>query len=366
MRFLPRKSMTDEHHILLECLNDAASDKVHPPVGLAKEMVETVASSGNGAAITVMITSLLKKCTDPAQDVRLHHTDIQGGYSGRDLDAKTVTPFLESNGFSADRRSGWSDRSFDWKAPYGFEYLGDIGGGGVREVFLSLLGYVEGGRANSRDLLAYALNVLVDLREIEKARLNKPVGLTAKDAAKVLEKHFKCGGQARIRLPTLAVHAAYAEAAANGAWGNASVSEPAVRGTGTGASGHVKAFDPDTGFVFESIEILHGKSITPAMVRRAGSDAEDRPANKYRFLAATPAGDMEAATRAAERAGTNDCQIIVSSALDGIKWILSLLDDMDGFIERYVGLVEDDDKIKYVHKRAWNEAVRATVKMGLA
>ena len=185
--FFPAKMM-DERRILLKCLNDAVSGRGHAPPDLAREMVETVASSGNGAAITIMITSLLKKCADPRQDVRRHRADIPGGYSGRDLDAKTVTPFLESNGFSADRRSGWSDRSFDWKAPYGFAYPGNIGGGGVREAFLSLLGYVEGGRANSRDLLVYALKVLVDLREIEKARLNKPVGLTAKDAAKVLEK----------------------------------------------------------------------------------------------------------------------------------------------------------------------------------
>lgn len=354
----------DDRHILLNCLNDAASGRGHAPPGLAKEMVETVASSGNGAAVTVMITSLLKKCADPRQDVRRHHADIPGGYSGRDLDAKTFTPFLESNGFSADRRSGWSDRSFDWKAPYGFEYPGNIGGGGVREAFLSLLGYVEGGRTNSRDLLVYALKVLVDLREIEKARLNRPVGLMAKDAAKVLEKHFKCGGQARIRLPTLAVHAAYSEAAANGAWGNALVSEPAVRGTRTGASGHVKVFDPDTGFVFESIEILHGKSITPAMVRRIREDAKAHPANKYRFLIATPAGDMEAATRAAEHASTNDCRVIVSGVLDCVKWALSLLDDMDGFVEMYARLIEDDYRIKYVHKMAWNEAVRAAVKTG--
>ena len=232
---------------------------------------------------------------------------------------------------------------------------------------MSLLDYVENGEADPRDVLTHALKALVDLREIGKVRLDRPAaGLTADDAVKVLEKHFKCGGQARIRLPTLAVHAVYSEAAANGAWGNASVSEPAVRGTGTGASGHVKVFDPDTRFVFESIEILHGKSITPAIVRRIREDAKAHPANKYRFLAATPAGDMESATRAAGRASTNDCRVIVSGAPDCIKWALSLLDGMDGFVERYVGLVEDDDRIKYVHKMAWNEAVRATVKTGFA
>ena len=354
--------MMDERHILLKCLNMAASGSGHAPHKLAREMIETVASSGNGAAVTVMITSLLKKCADPRQDVRLHRTDIPGGYSGRDLDAGTVTPFMESHGFSADRRSGWSDRSFDWKAPYGFEYPGDMGRGGVREAFLSLLGHVEDGKANPRDLLVYALKVLVDLREIGKASLDKPVGLTAKDVARILEKHFKCGGQARIRLPTLAVHAAYREAAENGAWGGASVSDPVVRGTGTGASGHVKAFDPDTGFVFESVEIRNGKSITPAVVRGMRNNPEAPAVNKYRLLATTPASDMGAAMLEAERIRPeHGYQVIVSSVLDGIKWTLSLLDDMDGFVKRYAGLVEDDHAIKYAHKMEWNNAVRTTV-----
>ena len=352
----------DERHILLKCLNDAVSGRGHAPHKLAKEMVETVASSGNGTAIMVILTSLLKKCADPKQDVRRHRVDILGGYSGRDLDAGTVTPFLESNGFSADRKSGWSNHSFDCNVPYGFEYPGNIGGGGVREAFLSLLDYVENGKANPRDLLTYALKVLVDLREIEKVSLKRPGGLTAKDVIKMLEKHFKCGGQARIRLPTLAIHAAYMEASAKGAWGGASVSEPVVRGTGTSASGHVKAFDSDTGFVFESIEILHGKSITPAMVRRVRDDSKARPANKHKLLAATPVGDMEVVMQVAKRVGSYDYQVIVSSVLDGIKWVLSLLDGMDGFVERYAGLVEDDDKIKYVHKMAWNNAARTTAR----
>ena len=76
-----------------------------------------------------MVTSLLKKCTDPAQDVRLHRADIPDGYSGRDPDATTVTLFLESNGFSTDRRSGWSDRSFNTNIPYDYEYASNIGGG---------------------------------------------------------------------------------------------------------------------------------------------------------------------------------------------------------------------------------------------
>ena len=354
----------DDRPILLKCLNDATSGRGHAPSKLAREMVEAVASSGNGAAVTVMITSLLKKCADPDQDVRLHREDIPGGYAGRDLDARVVTPFLEANGFSAKWRSGWSDHSFDKRTPYGFPYPGDMGGVSVREAFLSVLDYVERDKANPRDLLTYMLKVLADRREITKTRLDKPVGLTAEDTAKMLEKHFKCGGQARIRLPTLAVHAAYKEAVGNDAWGGASVSDPVINGTGAGASGHVEVFNPDTGFVYESVKILHGKSITPEIVRRVGGSAKAPPANKYRLLAATPVNDMAGVVQVAGHAGMKqDYQLIVSSVLDGIKWVLLLFSDMDGFVKRYAGLVEDDDRIKYVHKMAWNSAVRTTLQL---
>ena len=162
----------------------------------------------------------------------------------------------------------------------------------------------------------------------------------------------------------LAAHAAYREAAGNGVWGGASVSDPVVRGTGVGASGRIDVSNPDTGFVYESVEIRHGKSITPAIVRRVRGNSKTLSVNKYRLLAVTPVGDMGAAVLEADRVGTeHGCQVIVSDAMDGIKWVLSLLDDMDGFVERYAGLVEDDDRIKYVHKMAWNNAVRTTLQL---
>ena len=45
--------------------------------------------------LTVLITSLVKKITDPSQDIRLHQSKMQGGYSGRTFDSKYITPFLK-------------------------------------------------------------------------------------------------------------------------------------------------------------------------------------------------------------------------------------------------------------------------------
>ena len=112
--------MMEEHAILQECLAVVASGDGCAPLEQYRKMIDAVASSGNGAAVTIIITFLLKKCADLRQDLRRYRASIPGGYSGRELDAGTVTSFLESNGFSAAARSGWSDRSFDVKTPYDF------------------------------------------------------------------------------------------------------------------------------------------------------------------------------------------------------------------------------------------------------
>ena len=347
--------------ILRECLAATASGTGRLPPERIRKVIETVSSSGNGAAVVIMVTSLLKKCTDPKQDVRRHRADLPGGYSGRGLDSGIVTPFLEAHGFSADRRTGWSDRSFDTKAPYDFDYPGDMGDGDVRKALLFVLDGVEGGKVDPRSLLTYTLKALCDLREIEKVNLDRPDGLDADGALKILKRHFKCGGRARMLLPALAVCAAYREAAEKGLPGfaSATVGDPAEIGTDDEAFERVVVFESRTGRVREIAEILRGTSVVPALVRPVRSGADELPTGAYRLLAVAPAGDLRPAAREAglmERA--IGCQVVVEEALDAIERILRALHGADGFAAKYAEMVEDDALIKYAHKMAWNNAVR--------
>ncbi len=356
----------EECEILGECMTTATSGTGRAPPERTKRAVYAVASSGNGAAVTVMVTSLLKKCSDPKQDVRRHQADMPGGYSGRELDVRIVTPFLEAHGFSADWRTGWSDRSFDAKTPYDFDYSGDMGGGGVREALLSVLDAAERGKSSPRSLLTYTLKVLCDLREIEKVNLDRPSGLDADGALKILKRHFKCGGRARMRLPALAVCVAYREAAEKRLPGfaGATVGDPAEISTGDGTFWRVEAFEPKTARIREVAEILRETSIVPALVRLVRGKAGKLPARTYRLLAIAPAGDLKPTAREAELMGrTIGCQIVVGEALNAIERVLRALHGADGFAAKYAGMVEDDASIKYAHKMAWNNAVRTTLRL---
>src|SRR5699024_2850548 len=88
---------------------------------------------------TVLITSLTQKIMTPRQDIRLHQHNLDGGYSGRTVDTKYVTPFLKSVGFPAMKESGWLTRSLEQNHPYDKDYPGKITPKKLKSAFLELL-----------------------------------------------------------------------------------------------------------------------------------------------------------------------------------------------------------------------------------
>lgn len=72
--------------------------------------------------LTVLITSLIHKLHNPNQDIRLHQDNMPGGYSGRGIDTKYITPFMKEMGFPAMAESGWLTRSLEQNRSYNFHY----------------------------------------------------------------------------------------------------------------------------------------------------------------------------------------------------------------------------------------------------
>lgn len=67
--------------------------------------IDKYAETGKGV-LTVLITSLSHKILDPNQDVRKHQENMDGGYSGRGVDMRDVTPFMKKKKFPAMAESG--------------------------------------------------------------------------------------------------------------------------------------------------------------------------------------------------------------------------------------------------------------------
>ena len=49
----------------------------------------------NKSLVSALVSSLVKKIIDTKQDIRLHRTDFENGYSARSLDTKFTSPFFK-------------------------------------------------------------------------------------------------------------------------------------------------------------------------------------------------------------------------------------------------------------------------------
>lgn len=361
-------SSMDEYEAKLQyCLNRAIDNppKIQDPVA---GWIDIITKARTKAVLAVTTTSILKKCVNPTQDIRQHQANMPGGYSGRGLDTRTVTPFLKTNGFSAMRVSGWLTRSLEQRRPYNLKYPGVVSEPGLKDAFLHLLDVVEKGKVDPQDVLTGIFVQLVDLRELEQVRLAKPTGLTIQEIIRRLDKHFASGGRGKSRLPTLAVYAAYKQLV--GKRGELSryrhmelreLESHTTADTRSGATGDIEIVDPDTGRVFEAVEIKHGQAITTDMVRTAYDKFRSEPVTRYYLLATVNTNEWDEITQEVIRIQReHGCQVIVNGVLDTIKYYLRLLKNPDDFVTNYVALVESDQTIKYAHKMAWNNIVTVT------
>ena len=76
---------------------------------------------------TVLITLGIHKILFPEQDVRLHQKNMEGGFSGRSIDTKQITPTLKELKLTSMAESGWLTRSLEQPYPYTKQYNGKIG-----------------------------------------------------------------------------------------------------------------------------------------------------------------------------------------------------------------------------------------------
>ena len=80
----------------------------------------------NKGVYTVLITLMVYKLLHPEQDVRYFQNKMKGGFSGRTIDAKFITPTLKELGLPSMAESGWLTRSLEQPYPYTLKYEGEI------------------------------------------------------------------------------------------------------------------------------------------------------------------------------------------------------------------------------------------------
>lgn len=198
----------------LALLNENKIDPLFNSLSNAeKSHIKVIAENferGKGV-LTVLITSLVHKLYNPRQDIRQHQDNMDGGYSGRGIDTKFITPFMKEMGFPAMSESGWLTRSLEQNLPYDLSYPGKITPKELKTAFLYLLGQIESHDESPEKYLLILFAKLIEHREKKKIDLAKPTALTIATIINFLKQHFEAKYSTRgaSRLPTLAVYAAY-------------------------------------------------------------------------------------------------------------------------------------------------------------
>ena len=202
--------------ILSACLEKARKSAESAELALAAPLVSSIVQIAELAqqrkgVFTVIVTSLLKKISDPAQDVRRHQTQIPGGYSGRGLDTAHVTPFLRRNALPYMAESGWLTRSLEQDHPYDQNFPGKISPKSLRVAFLEIFEALEMQGQNPEAILTRLFREIIARQPAAIAPTlhdDTNAWISRNDLVRIWTQHFTAGyagTHGAARLPVLAL-----------------------------------------------------------------------------------------------------------------------------------------------------------------
>ncbi|MCD8304073.1 MAG: hypothetical protein LUC86_04525 [Prevotellaceae bacterium] len=138
-----------------------------------KEQVRQIVDKAEDVkgVVAVLATLLTHKIVIPTQDIRYHQKKMDGGFSGRTIDTKHITPFLKSVDFPAMAESGWLTRALEQDHPYTLDYPGAIRYSKVKAAFLHIIDKVQVRKESPEAVLSYMFYLLIEQRDKKASSL---------------------------------------------------------------------------------------------------------------------------------------------------------------------------------------------------
>ena len=316
------------------------------------------------AALTVLVTFLVKKIASPEQDVRMHQDGMPGGFSGRGLDTRVVTPFLRERDFPHMAESGWLTRSFEQSAPYDLNYPGGISPARLKRAFLSIIDSVQTGGASAEQVLRGLLWGMIKFRERNsRIALARPVNLSIAETVDKIRQHYRMPIQGAARLPVLAVHAALSvvtrEMERYAGHSLLPLEHHTAADARTDLIGDAHIATPD-GALFEGYEVKHNIPITSDLIWASYEKFRTAPVDRFYILTTYDHADYsEFAPDIRRVADVHGCQLIVNGVDRTLMYYLRLVKRPAEFVHEYVSNLESDQTIGFQLKTAWNEIVES-------
>jgi DNA (cytosine-5)-methyltransferase 1 len=198
-------------------LFETSSEIVYSPIIIKTIDVLIQEIDKNKSLISVLVTSLLTKICTPTQDIRLHRTDFEGGYSARVLDTKVTAPFFKKYFPKyANKESGFltlaTREKIAWKKIDGQSLK--IRNENVKNSFLDILDAVENKVVEPSHVLIYIFYKLHILSLQQKQIFDETMEITnytdilnINNILSMMKKHFE--SRLSSRLPVIAMYSLY-------------------------------------------------------------------------------------------------------------------------------------------------------------
>ncbi len=313
--------------------------------------------------LTVLVTLFVKKLHTPSQDIRLHQAKFDGGFSGRTLDTKVVTPFLREKHFPHMSESGWLTRSLEQSHPYNWEYPGSIRPAKLKSAFLGLIDNVQKrGQSLAEHFLLMLFVGLIESRDRNRNLvLYRPINLSVAEVVDKLNQHHNVNTKGTSRLPVLAIYSILGILATETERYRDCEVLPLELHTAadsrTRLIGDVNIVDTN-GALFEGYEIKHNIPITSELIQISFGKLQTTPVERFYILTTYAHDDYTQFNPDIQRiAQTHGCQLIVNGVDRTLAYYLRLIDNTREFVNAYVTNLETDPEINFHLKESWNQIV---------
>ncbi len=365
--------------ILEKAFQDAVNFIESGKINQIKEidfLIEKIDS--NKSIVSALVTSFVKKILEPKQDVRLHRTDFENGYSARSLDTKITTPFFKSHFPKyANKESSFltlaTREKIKWTKTEGNNLK--IRNKKLRESFLDIFEQIEENQKNPKTYLDYLFAKLIILSESEANLFdlteNQSLEISVLNIGLVLEmmqKHFSV--KLSSRLPVIAIYSIYELLLPKfERYKNKKLLPLQVHtSSDKHGFGDIEIYDKENN-PFEIVEIKHNIPIDKYLIFDIVKKTQATEINRYYILTTFQNGfaDLETENIVSEyilqiKQQTN-LDIIANGILSTLKYYLRFTDDYGEFIRIYTkNLIVDaknSTEVKSFHLEEWNKILEA-------
>lgn len=366
------KAFIKAKHIVKKKQFEKFSILIRKDIDLLIEKIEQ-----NKSIVSALVTSLVKKIVEPSQDIRLHRTDFENGYSARSLDTKYTSPFFK-NHFPkyANKESSFltlaTRERIKWTKKDGMALK--IRNNALKNSFLNIFDQIEVYNIDAEDYLIYLFSKMIELTLndeiiLEKAAQEfKKIGtLNIYIILEMMQKHFT--EKLSSRLPVIAIYSIY------------QILIPILKRYENKKliDLHVHTSSDKHGFgdievytnsnkPFEVVEIKHNIPLDKYLIFDIVKKTENTSIDRYYILTTYKSGfENEGIEKSVNEfimqiKQSKGIDIIANGIITTLKYYLRFIDDYTLFIKAYTDNLIQDSKnsteIKTFHIKRWIDILK--------